>query len=296
MMKISLIMATVNRLNEIYVLAESLERQSSRDFELIIADQNPDGFLDPVLQRIEEAKLAYKRIPTAKVGLSMARNHAFTHALSEIIGYPDDDCWYEEDVIEQVIRYFAENEDVDGIVGRWCEWDTSNETGYSLQLSKWKRFRVDIAGSSICLFMRKELIERASGFDEKLGVPQLFGAGEEIDLIMRCLEFGAKIQYVPNIRIHHPVKTYDNSSVDLQEIRKRSRGTGALYRKHNISWFVIFRGVLTTLARLLIPPYSFCRIQTCMITILGRLEGRVLWAEVQEQRKMQQEKSNAVRK
>jgi GT2 family glycosyltransferase len=261
-----------------------LGRQSSRNFELIISDQNPDGFLDPVLHRIEEAKLTYKRIPTAKVGLSIARNIVFPHALSEIIGYPDDDCWYEEDVIEQVIHYFANN-DVDGIVCRWCELDTGYETGYTLQLSKWKRFRIGIAASTICLFMRRGLVEKTSGFDENLGLPHFFGAGEETDFVMRCLDSGAKLQYVPNIRVHHPVKTYFTGDLDLQEIRRRARGTGALYRKHNISWFVIFRGAMSQIARILTPPYSISRVQTCAMTIWGRLEGMMLWPEVREQRK-----------
>jgi glycosyltransferase involved in cell wall biosynthesis len=277
MMGISLIMATFNRLDQINLLVESLERQTSRAFELIIADQNPEGFLEPVLLRLDQGGLAYSHIVTSVRGLSTARNNALPHASFEIIGYPDDDCWYEKDVVERVIEYFTANEEVDGVVGRWCEWDRCRRQNHPLQLAEWKKFRIGIAGSSICLFIRRNMIEKVSGFDEKLGVPQEFGAGEEIDLVMRCLEAGAVFHYVPEIKVHHPVRTCGRSSNDLEEVRRRSRGTGALYRKHNISWSVIGRGFMSQVARLLVPPYSIHRVKRCVSTIMGRLEGMRRW-------------------
>jgi glycosyltransferase involved in cell wall biosynthesis len=122
-MKVSLIMATVGRCDEIHRLLNSLDRQTSSDFELIVVDQNVEGFLDPIIQRLSCSTVAFKHIKTDKRGLSIARNLGFLHAEHGIIGYPDDDCWYEEDVIARMLASFKTDSSLDGLIARWVEWD-----------------------------------------------------------------------------------------------------------------------------------------------------------------------------
>jgi len=49
-LKFTLIMATVDRVNEINSFLESLKEQTYRNFELIIADQNDDDRLDSIIK------------------------------------------------------------------------------------------------------------------------------------------------------------------------------------------------------------------------------------------------------
>ncbi len=272
-------MATIGRSDEINCLLDSLEEQTSSAFDLIIVDQNPGGKLEHILRRLSNSRISFRHITTERKGLALARNIGFPYTKHEIIGYPDDDCWYEKEVIARVIDFFEVNPDADGLVGRWCEKDNANDTSFYLNIKQWRQFQIGIAGSSICLFMRRELVEKVAGFDERLGVPQWFGAGEETDFVIRCLTSGAKIKYLPNVRVHHPVKLIQCDSLDqvLKQVRSRSRGTGALYCKHQLSWFVIFRGLLSPFLRSFMPPYSFRAISANFMTVLGRIEGLLFW-------------------
>jgi len=276
MLRVSLIMATIGRREEIHPLLDSLERQSSLAFELIVVDQNQDELLEPILNRLSLSKMQHTYLKSHRKGLSIARNAAFPCAEFEIIGYPDDDCWYGEEVIANVIAAFANDPDMDGIIGRWSEADAGHDTEHLLKNKEWRQFRTGISGSSICIFFRREMIEKVGGFDERLGVPQWFGAGEETDLIFRCLSSGAKIRYMPNVQIHHSVNARD-ADMDLERVRRRSRGAGALYRKHGLSYYVIFRGLLSPLVKSFLPPYSFKRILANVTIILGRIEGLICW-------------------
>jgi glycosyltransferase involved in cell wall biosynthesis len=278
-MKVSLIMPTIGRKDEIRTLLDSLERQTTCAFELIIVDQNQDGLLESIIRRLSRSAISYRHIMTEVKCLSIARNIAFPYAQHDIIGYPDDDCSYEDDAISKVIAYFENNPDVDGLVGRWCEMDLEYDTEFLLDRKEWQRFKLGISAFSSCLFMRRELVDKVAGFDERLGVPLWFNAGEETDFVMRCLYTGARIRYVPGVRIHHPVKSILEGSLDsvLKRVRSRSRGTGALYLKHRLSWVVISRGLISPILKALLPPYSLKGILANLSTVLGRIEGMVRW-------------------
>src|SRR5215472_5711239 len=87
----SLIIATLNRVDEIDHLLQSLEAQTFKDFEVMVVDQNPDDRLQSVLQ--SHPVLSFRHLRSAP-GLSKARNVGLPHAKDDIIAFPDDDCWY----------------------------------------------------------------------------------------------------------------------------------------------------------------------------------------------------------
>jgi glycosyltransferase involved in cell wall biosynthesis len=272
-------MPTFARSKEINRLLDSLENQTSLAFELIIVDQNENRLLEPILQRLSQSNIPYQYVTTNRKGLSIARNIAFPYAKHEIVGFPDDDCWYEDGNIAEIIDVFARHPNIDGLIGRWSEMDLNYDTEFSLDEKRSRRFKLGISGSSICIFMRKESVRKVNGFDERLGVPLWFNAGEETDFIMRCLNNGARIRYAPGVRIHHPVFSplEGNLRDVLMRCRGRSRGTGALYRKHQLSLFVVFRGFFSPFLRCFIPPYSTKSILANFTTILGRIEGMFFW-------------------
>jgi len=274
-------MATVGRRDEINVLLDSLQRQPSRDFELIIVDQNGNGFLDPIIQRLSRSNISYKHVKSNRRGLSIARNIGLLQAGHEIIGYPDDDCWYEEHVIAEVLDRFRKDSSLDGIAGCWCEADGYRIREHTLSRDRWRRFRGGISGFSSCLFFKRGQVEVVGGFDESLGVPQWFGSSEETDLIIRCLDRGARIMYVPDVRVHHPIASIREGNLNAMIRRARSyaRGTGALYSKHHLATIVIARGILSPIFKSFAPPYSFGRVLGNAVTVWGRLEGMLAWKQ-----------------
>ena len=277
-MKMSLIMATVGRCDQIHRFLDSLECQTMVNFELIIVDQNNAGFIDPIINRLSRSQINFRHVRTEQRGLSIARNIGLRYAQHEVVGYPDDDCWYEHDVVDRVLDAFKNDSEVDGVVGRWYEKDTAQEA-HTLSSKRWRRFRFGISGFSSCLFFRRQMIETMHGFDESLGVPLWFGAAEEIDFTMRCLDHGARMIYRPEISIHHPVKSIFEGSFSemVKRTRGRSRGTGALYRKHHLDWFVIARGLGAPLLKILAPPYTLRGSVANVVTVIGRCEGMLTW-------------------
>ena len=132
--------------------------------------------------------------------------------------------------------------------------------------------------SSISLFFDRVLFQSLGGFDERLGVGQWYGAAEEIDFILRALATGARMRYCPEVRVHHAYALRPTGSFNsiCGQARRRSRGTGALYAKHNLPAYVVLRGLLAPVVSAL-PRLSPAQIGRGLFTSLGRVEGYLRW-------------------
>jgi len=241
-MRFSLIMATVGRTDEVKRFLEHLDRQTYRDFELIVVDQNPDDRLAPILE-------AYKnRFPISHLrserGLSRARNVGLKHISGDIVAFPDDDCWYPPDLLERVVRFFEERPDLDGLTGRAvCEQGTNALLNFPTRQALINRFNILKRSVSFSIFLRAEVVNEIGKFDEFLGVGAgtPWGAGEEVDYLLRAIEAGFKVYYDPSITVFHPqrIATYDERVIS--RVRSYARGGGRVLRKHHYPlWFVLY--------------------------------------------------------
>ena len=110
-MTISLITSTLGRREILGRLLTSLEQQSYRDFQIIIVDQNPDGYLDAVLAGHRQTlNLHHIRSPK---GVSRGRNAGLQASTGEILAFPDDDCWYPPELLSQAIALLDAHPDHD---------------------------------------------------------------------------------------------------------------------------------------------------------------------------------------
>jgi len=115
-LKFSLILATVGRTEDVANFLAHIASQSYRSFELIVVDQNQDDRLVAVLEKyapqfpIQHCKSA--------IGLSRARNVGLERATGNVIVFPDDDCWYSDDLLGRVARILVANPELDGVTGR----------------------------------------------------------------------------------------------------------------------------------------------------------------------------------
>jgi glycosyltransferase involved in cell wall biosynthesis len=233
--RISLIVCTLGRVAPLRRLLASLERQTFRDFEIIVVDQNPEGVLDPVLT--EHGDLPIVHVRSAK-GLSRARNVGLSYCQGEIIGFPDDDCWYGPEVVETVALFFARREDVDFISGR-----TLDDQG-NVSLNRYpdasvliSRENVFAATNSNTIFVRRSVAVDIGGFDESLGVgaDTPFQAGEESDFLLRCLAAGYTGLYNRDFVVHH-----DQVTDSLNRLHAYSVGFGRVARIHNLGSSVFY--------------------------------------------------------
>jgi glycosyltransferase involved in cell wall biosynthesis len=275
----SLILATVGRSDDVGRLIRSLSAQTDRRFELIVVDQNVDDRLVPFIDEGKKAGLELLHLRLDLPSLSGARNLGLAHASGEIVAFPDDDCWYEPNVVETVLAEFFNNVSLDGVIGCWVEQaahSTNPKTG-TLSGEAWRRFRGGDA-SSISLFLKRDLLSSLGGFDENFGVGRWYGSAEETDFILRALSAGACLTRSPNVRVHHHFSP--ESAEDLltacRSARKRARGTGGIYAKHQLDAWVVIRGLLAPIAVPLSRGKLRAAIKGAYVT-LGRAEGLLSW-------------------
>jgi GT2 family glycosyltransferase len=282
-MRLSLILATYGRADELSRCLETLSTQEDRNFEVLVMDQNPDDRLVDTITHYQDrgVEIRHERLP--KPGLSEARNQGLRKAAGDVIGFPDDDCWYEPRTVACIRRAFAADASLAGVVADWVEQTTAGGNAHrnsdlTLSLAAWRNFRGG-AASSISLFLKRTLLLDLHGFDDRLGVGKWYGAAEETDLVLRALTMGARIKREDQARIHHAFAASNKPAAQVKgaAIRARARGTGAIYAKHRLAMTTVARGliapILKPLARLQFGHPLLLGWETSM----GRLEGMRRW-------------------
>lgn len=243
-MRFSLVVATVDREDPLDRLFRSLEQQTWGDFEVILIDQNEDDRLVPLVERFRSIEIKHLR---GGRGLSRARNVGLPHCTGEVVGFPDDDCWYGPGLLESVASALTDPE-LDGITGRCEDVDGSESSGHRLldqrrKVSKLTAFR---QGSSNSIFLRRRVVQSVGDFDEELGVGAStpWGAGEETDYLLRALSLGFNLVYDPSIVVGHERKARNHTTSDARRARSYGMGLGRVWRKHRFPlWYVAYEGL-----------------------------------------------------
>jgi GT2 family glycosyltransferase len=225
-----LVLATVDRLAELTRFLDSLERQTYREFRLLLVDQNGDDRLESLLREHGSIEVVHLRSPR---GLSRARNAALRELRADIVAFPDDDCVYPDDLLERVTRRLSSS--LDGVTGR-----SSAAASWAPEAAALTRANLWNRAISYTIFLRREIVERVGGFDERLGLPS--SSGEEIDYLVRALDAGARIDYDPSLVVEHAEEPRDPRRVAARD----GRSIGYILRKH--------RYPPSAVARMLIRP------------------------------------------
>ena len=227
-MKVSLIMPTINRHDELIIFLESLEKQTYKNFELIIVDQNLDGYIFDIIEDFQE-KIDLKYIRSEELGLSFNRNKGLLVADGEIIGFPDDDCEYQDETLEKVVNFFLENEEYKIFSCRTLEKGKDYGTGImAVEETDLKYKNVEETVKSITFFVNFQL-EDLTLFDPNLGVGSHFGSGEETDYVLNLLHKGFNGKYFPNEIIYHPAKK--GNYEEVERAYSYALGYGAIVKK-----------------------------------------------------------------
>lgn len=249
-MTFDLVVATIDRVDELDRLLDSLEHQTHGDLRVLVADQNRDDRAARVLSR--HAGLRIERVQAPR-GLSRARNAVLPLVRADVVAFPDDDCVYPPDLLERVA---ARMDGVDGVTGRepWWQGGPARLTRDNL----WNR------AISFTLFLRRSVVERVGSFDERLGLPA--SSGEEVDYLIRALDAGAAIEYDPDLVVDHPRKQVDLAAVGARD----GASIGYILRKHRYPRRAVARMLLRPAAGVLLDPR---RARFHLATLRGRLDG-----------------------
>lgn len=250
--RLSLLCCTVGRTDKLGRLLDSLVRQTFRDFELVVVDQNEPGLLDPVLAPYLD-RLDIRRVRSER-GLSRARNVGLVHCRAKIVAFPDDDCWYPDALAQEVVALFDAAPQAGVFTGRTTDAVGADSLGLFLDAdADITRSNVWLSGNSNSLFIRTEIARKIGGFDETLGVgaPTAFKSGEETDFLLRALATGARGFYRRDLVVHHDQAPVGGAG-GVARAQDYARGFGRVLRIHDYGAAYVAMRVARSSARALL--------------------------------------------
>jgi glycosyltransferase involved in cell wall biosynthesis len=277
---VSLITCTLGRKAKLDRFLNSLINQTNKNFELILIDQNEKGFLTEIIEKYtSHFSIIHKH--TAK-GLSLGRNVGLSLAKGQIIAFPDDDCWYKENTLDQVIGLFYTNKDQDFILGRTIDEHGKQSVSPTLDFSTAvSRENYLECGNSNTIFAKAQSVRLIDGFDIRLGVGAQtpFQSGEESDFLLCAIQKKQKLHYTPDLIIYHDSVEKMSTEDYLLRVRKYGAGFGALMNKHNFGIINLSNRIFRSIAGGLIFALkgNFLELKYRLSWVRGVISGYYQW-------------------
>lgn len=115
-LKISVIIPTLNRLDDLKITIKSIEKQVLLPYELIIVDQSDNNFTkNYILNKKYNFKLTY--VFQKKKSLTYARNNGVKVAKGDLITFLDDDVTLNKNYFFEIVNSFNEKPNLIGLTG-----------------------------------------------------------------------------------------------------------------------------------------------------------------------------------
>lgn len=245
-MKFSLVVPTVGRPADLQRFIDHLRMQGGaglelRELELIVVDQSGKPETGELLSQ-QHAEFRILHLPMAGRGASRARNYGWSFARGEFITFPDDDCHYPDGFLVGVLQKFTDP--AVAAISTSVEHMSRPETPAAVIT----RANVLDCCLEAGLFARRAALGDLR-YDELMGVgcESPWNSDEGPDLLLRMMARGLRIDYCPDLCIHHP-NPLQMQDERLQERNfKYSRGRGYLLRKHQFPVSQIFKTMFRSL-------------------------------------------------
>ena len=211
----SVIVPVRNGRDDVRELLAYLEQQTlgRESFEVIIGD---DGSTDHGLDGLQtdDGRISVTHGPP--LNSYAARNRAARSSRAPILAFCDADCrpereWLERglealrgtDIVAGHIRFFAPEQRT-----VWALIDMDGSKDHELQV---RENNAETAN----LFLRRDLFDRVGGFDDTIK------EHGDFDFVERCVAAGARLTYVPEVVVWHPVRTTARSVLRAHWIYSR---------------------------------------------------------------------------
>lgn len=236
--RFALVVVTRGRIRLAGRFLESLKRQRRRGFSVFLGHGRECAPEAAAFAEACAGIFPVTRLELPPCGVSAARNRLLRLALAEgeFLAFPDDDCEYLPDTLEEAARVFRSHPSAPGLLGRQVTAEKERFGGGVRALNRYTA----ISGSQTFLqFYRREAVEKLGGFDESLGpgtgLP--FGSGEDTDYVLRALALGGPVLRAPAVRIRHPFVDFSDPGLEAKTA-SYARGRMRLLEKHGYpGWF-----------------------------------------------------------
>jgi glycosyltransferase involved in cell wall biosynthesis len=217
---LSLVCATHGRYRELERLIVSLDRQTCKNFELIVVDQNANDLIVPLLAT--PISFPMSRISSSVSSNTHARNLGLRAASGTWVAFPDDDCWYHGNFVADLLRNIEAHPDADGFFTNWSD-PNNNRDMFQFEEGKMTMADAFRLVSCICLFLRRDKVLETGGFNERLGFGDktVVKAGEEQDLTLRMISRSMQLIKLPQLKVHHEIGNRPWNDAFLERIRSQ---------------------------------------------------------------------------
>lgn len=265
MIRLSLVIATYNRAEQLMITLDSVAAQqcSCGEWECVVVDNNSQDDTRERVERFtaEHPELNLRYIFEQRQGLSHARNAGIAASVGDIIAFIDDDERIVEEFVEAYITLFDSYPDAMAAGGkiiadyptgrpRWMshypELPIANPMDFGEEVKPFPKSRIPGGGN---MAMRRRVFETIGVFDTSLGRTgkRLIG-GEESDLFERMAKFSMRCYYVPRAVMYHIIpeekltaEYFDRLTYNIG-VTQRARATlhgrrMSLYLSEIAKWF-----------------------------------------------------------
>jgi GT2 family glycosyltransferase len=253
--RVSVVVATRDRVGRLRKLLDSLRAQTMRDFEVIVVD---DGCArgTPELMRREREGEVEDPLPLRDVrrevpgGPSAARNDGWPLAEAPLVAFVDDDCVATPGWLQALVAA-AERAPGAVVQGRTLPDPREADRLGPHSRSLWVEEPGPYYQAANILYPRA-LLQRLGGFDAE-AFPYV---GEDTDLAWRALAQNATIEWAPDALVHHAVR--DLGTIGALRMATRWTPSIRLFARHpglrsaQLTYGLVWKGSHYLLVRFLL--------------------------------------------
>jgi hypothetical protein len=253
MLRLSVVLTTIGRPIAFSCFLDHLVHCAGLEStELILVDQDPERKCSQLLS--ERSLNIPWRAMTSPPGASAGRAAGAAIARGDILAVPDDECWYEPEVVVRVLKHFAADPALVALSGRLVtpagrdtvlRW--ASRSGRITRRNWWRR------SIATTLFFRQTAVMHVGSFDPQLGTGSRgwFQAGEESDLLLRLIATGGRARYDRSLVIVRDEAVGPPSRTLITKTLGYGCGQGYVWRRHRLSRsqmaYLVFRKLVAAM-------------------------------------------------
>lgn len=229
---ITVLIPSRDRPTDLLRCVESVLRCDHPCFEVIVVEQGSQTSSLPADDRL-------RHVASETVGKSAGLNEGVALSRGSLLAFTDDDCTVPVDWLSKAEAVFQAHPEV-GMVFGSLEAIGHDPTEVFIPEFLPTRFEVMSrpaqaivrGGAGANMFLRREVVDRIFGFDERIGPGSEFRSCEEFDVYYRVLRAGYPVARDPgNAVLHWGSRTYSDGS-GQRLLRGYYYGEGVVLGKH----------------------------------------------------------------
>lgn len=206
-MKLSVLICTRNRPDDIRWALPSVLSNQGADYEVVVVDQSDGDDTVQIVRHFQASHPHLRFYPTATRGLSRARNLAIRQAVGDVLLFTDDDCETGTGWVARAAALFEEDPALDLVFGQVRQPEGITDPTLAVPCLHFDARRVlehgAIFGMGANMAFRRRLVERIGLYDECLGAGEALAGGEDFDFSYRAQKAGMSVVADPTLVLTH---------------------------------------------------------------------------------------------